>query len=236
MTFTAFLSTDDVSAVRMNLFGNEIQDQIDDILDGTSTIVLNASDFTNAQHDHSSAGEGGKVAESAVSVSGGAAGQVLTVNAGGTASEWADTPTTALTTKGDLLTKNAAGDLVRVAVGTNEHVLVADSAQTAGMKWAGRVRMATGTYTGDAAATKAITGLGFQPEFVMIYLQFATTSRMVFKSDQDGTGAYNLTNGFANDHIVSLDADGFTVGDGTGTSNQFNVNASVYSYIAWRND
>lgn len=235
MSFTAFLSTDDVTATRMNQFGNEIQDQLDDILDGTTTVVLNASDFTAAQHDHSSASEGGKIAESGVSVSGGAAGQVLTVNSGGTASEWADTSTTALTSKGDLLTKNAGGDLIRVAVGTNTHVLVADSAQAEGMKWQGRTRMVTGTYTGDGAATKAISGLGFQPEAVLIFPQIVSAGQTGIKTDQDTTYTYAPA-GYQVDHIVSLDSDGFTVGDGSGSSNVFNVGARVYTYIAWRND
>lgn len=92
----------------------------------------------------------------------------------------------------------------------------------------------TGTYTGDGGATKAITGLGFQPKAVIIYTQATgVTSLLAFKTNQDGTGAYNLTNGFAVDHIVSLDANGFTVGDGTATSNQYNVNARVYTYIAF---
>jgi hypothetical protein len=42
---------------------------------------------------------------------------------------------TTLTTKGDLLTRDASA-LARLGVGTNNHVLTADSAETLGMKWA----------------------------------------------------------------------------------------------------
>ncbi|MBZ0308970.1 MAG: hypothetical protein K8I82_23095 [Anaerolineae bacterium] len=91
----------------------------------------------------------------------------------------------------------------------------------------------TGEYTGDGTATQSIN-VGFQPKMVIVYTQAsAVTSLLAVKTDQDGTGAYNLSNGFATDHIISLDANGFTVGDGTGTSNQYNVNTRLYTYIAF---
>ena len=39
---------------------------------------------------------------------------------------------------------------------------------------------------------------------------------------------------YKDDHIISLDADGFTVGDGTGDGNRMNANGIVYEYLAWR--
>lgn len=40
------------------------------------------------------------------------------------------------TTKGDLWVATGAGVLVRLGVGTNDHVLTADSGEATGMKWA----------------------------------------------------------------------------------------------------
>ena len=40
------------------------------------------------------------------------------------------------TTKGDLLAATASATIARVGVGTNGQVLTADSAETAGVKWA----------------------------------------------------------------------------------------------------
>jgi hypothetical protein len=41
-----------------------------------------------------------------------------------------------VTTKGDIVAATAANTLARVGVGTNGFALVADSAQSAGVKWA----------------------------------------------------------------------------------------------------
>ena len=108
----------------------------------------------------------------------------------------------------------------------------------------GGVPLATGTYTGDGNATQAIVNVGFQPKFVLIYLQ--TVGGFVLswgqKTDQDGLNTQVSTNyGFGGnqvfhydlDHIISLDAGGFTVGDGTGNANVFNVLAQVYTWVAW---
>lgn len=88
----------------------------------------------------------------------------------------------------------------------------------------------TGTYTGDGAATKAITGVGFQPSVVIVHDQ---DNEMGVKTDQDGTKTFRYSS-YQDDHIVSLDSDGFTVGDGTASANLYNTNTTVYTYIAWR--
>ena len=96
------------------------------------------------------------------------------------------------------------------------------------------VKLGVGTYQGDGAATLGVTGVGFLPKTITIYAQ--VDSYFAFKSNVDGTGAYinNATGAFTDDHVISLDADGFTVGDGTvGPTNIFNVNGRTYTYIAF---
>lgn len=102
--------------------------------------------------------------------------------------------------------------------------------------------LVTGTYTGNGAATQAITGLGFKPRAVLIYPN-ATSGVNVgqfTKTDRDGTFAFGTlvtggaVDGAKTDQIISLDSDGFTVGDGTGSANVLNINLSTYTFMAWR--
>lgn len=96
--------------------------------------------------------------------------------------------------------------------------------------------MKTGTYTGDGNPTKAVTGVGFQPRFLWIFSQVDATGTIGRKTDQDGTSSGYSTSDYETDYIISLDSDGFTVGDGTGGTggNVFNVNARSYAYVAFR--
>lgn len=109
----------------------------------------------------------------------------------------------------------------------------------------GGVQVATGTYVGNGALTQAIVGVGFQPKFVMIYphdngsvLDFP----IGFRTDRDGGFAYWWWRGagpgtFDYDlgNIISLDVDGFTVGDGSIglTPNNFNALGVTYTYLCW---
>ena len=100
-------------------------------------------------------------------------------------------------------------------------------------------KIATGTYTGDGAATQAITGVGFRPKLVIIYRPLDSGNTPGFKIDADTTSALYYRTAltsyiYQDDAIISLDADGFTVGDSTPIFiNTFNVNAQVYTYTAW---
>jgi hypothetical protein len=100
-----------------------------------------------------------------------------------------------------------------------------------------QLSVAIGSYTGDGGATKAITGLEFQPRAVDIYAKTdgPAFGRFGTKTDQDGTNALISSNQYETDHIISLDSGGFTVGDGTASTNgnTMNINAVVYVYKAW---
>ena len=90
----------------------------------------------------------------------GTAGQVLRVNSGGTAPEWATTADqTPLTTKGDLFGFDTAD--ARIPIGTNGQVLTADSTENLGLKWAapasGALTLISSTTIGTTVATVAIT-------------------------------------------------------------------------------
>jgi hypothetical protein len=96
---------------------------------------------------------------------------------------------------------------------------------------AAAMRVATGTYTGSGIDNRAFTGLGFQPDIVMIKISTATsgvirTSTMV----GDASKPLTLVGALAPNLVQSLDADGFTVG----TDTRVNASASTYYWVAMK--
>lgn len=100
-------------------------------------------------------------------------------------------------------------------------------------------RVYTANYTGDGEYTHAITGIGFAPKFLRIWVYVTT-----FTSDHSdekldmmyGNVSYrHYWDGLHSSYlwgIVSLDADGFTVCDGDGDADP-NTDGQVYVYIAY---
>jgi len=86
-------------------------------------------------------------------------------------------------------------------------------------------------YTGDGSADNDITGVGFAPDFVWAKNRGAADAHWVLDSTRGATkGLY--TNGTAaentQNHLISFDSDGFSVG------NQANgLNTSSNNYVAW---
>ena len=94
------------------------------------------------------------------------------------------------------------------------------------------MNMVTGTYDGDAADGRGITGLGFQPDFVIIKGASALYETVARTSAMPGDATKQLVGGvalFANG-IESLDADGFTLG----SDSRVNANGETYYWTAFK--
>ena len=87
--------------------------------------------------------------------------------------------------------------------------------------------MSVSSYTGNALASRSITGLGYSPEAVMVFGATAVTPALRVAGMTTGF-AFDTGTGIANS-ITALGADGFTLGDSTST----NTNAVVYHYVSW---
>ncbi|MCJ7560480.1 hypothetical protein MUO79_07660 [Candidatus Bathyarchaeota archaeon] len=106
---------------------------------------------------------------------------------------------------------------------------------------AGGGKTAYATYTGDGAATQAIVGVGFRPRFVQILERTNNDATVKFACAITEDGGNTLlmqnfpsTTFYELDHVISFDADGFTVGDGTGgVGNQLNKAGIDYNYICF---
>lgn len=98
-----------------------------------------------------------------------------------------------------------------------------------------------GTYTGDGNITQAITGIGFSPKRLKVWERITTTNTVIEGYETTSTivddnilgQAIRDTNGKTQvGALVSLDADGFTVGDPPipGAGNHPNILGTIYNY------
>ena len=177
----------------------------------------------------------------------GSAGQVLRVNSGGNAPEWATTADqTPLTTKGDLFTFDTAD--ARLGVGANGTVLTADSAETKGLKWAAPASGALTLITTQAFTTSAALNINdiFSTTYDHYKLIFtmsnsastAITARLRVSGADNTNSSYNtqrLTVSATNvTAAVATSATSFEVTDYT-ASETFIVDAMFYNPFASKN-
>jgi hypothetical protein len=112
-------------------------------------------------------------------------------------------------------------------VGTNSRVnMVGDDYYWVAFKTNSQA-MAVGNYTGNGAFTRNVTGVGFQPEMVMVFGD--TGQRAVLRTvDMSRTFRFELGTG-STTGLTGSGGDGFTVGN----SAEVNSNGVAYHYVAF---
>lgn len=124
------------------------------------------------------------------------------------------------TTKGDIIVSNGT-DNIRIAVGTNDQVLTADSAQASGVKWATPsgtplIRAGALTKTISSSTTSTIAhGLGATPRMVRLSMKnkISTSDANYFNSTQS-SNYFILDDASINS---SVSGNSFRVGTATGS-------------------
>ena len=92
----------------------------------------------------------------------------------------------------------------------------------------------TGNYTGNGVDNRSITGIGFQPD-VVIVKRMDGADGAFFRSASMASGksiTLRSDSGVVDNVIQALNSDGFEVG----TDNAVNLNTATYTYIALKDD
>ena len=95
-------------------------------------------------------------------------------------------------------------------------------------------RMKCGSYTGNGVNNREITGIGFQPDYVIVKRAGGTNdtdSSFVFRTKTMGTNeSYVFCGSALTNGIKSFTSDGFTLG----TDDRVNKNGETYHYIVFK--
>jgi len=90
-----------------------------------------------------------------------------------------------------------------------------------------------GSYTGDGSTPRAITGIGFAPDLVIVKNVGVSTNSQIRFAGQSTSGSLDMAGNQARSQgILSLDADGFTVGSDTSV----NYSGHLCVYLAIQDD
>lgn len=142
-------------ATAIETLGDAIDASLADLKGGTTGQILSKTSATDMDFTW--------VAPTSADITGVTAG--TGISGGGTSGDVTITNSmaTAIDAKGDLIAGTAADSFSRLAVGTNGHVLTADSAEATGMKWAAAAggsytTLASGTLSGSALSLSSISG------------------------------------------------------------------------------
>jgi hypothetical protein len=132
----------------------------------------------------------------------------------------AQIPDSLLTTKGDLIAATGASTPARLAVGSNDQVLIADSTAATGIKWGtpssgGMTSLATGTLSSTSATISSIS-------------QAYTDLLLVINNPYVTTGSHSLTLRVNGVSTATYTGSLLLGGTGGSATDRYSANSSLY--------
>jgi hypothetical protein len=157
----------------------------------------------------------------------------------------AQIPDSLLTTKGDLIAATGASTPARLAVGTNDYVLTADSTASTGVKWAalpsggGMTLLSTTSLTGTSVTISSISQGYTDLQILLPGMAFASNTNVYVRWNNDSSNS--ITTGYS-----YYSGGGFRATDGqlasTGVTSHHaalympNYASSTYKKPGWGNE
>lgn len=153
-------------ALAMRTLGNSIDTSFVDLKGGTTGQILSKASNTDLDYTWITNDVGDITAVTAgTGISGGGTSGAVTIT---------NSMATAIDAKGDLVAGTGADTFDRLAVGTNNYILMADSSATTGLKWSGAWTTWTPTLTNITQGNGTVTARYYQMGTI-VFFDFAFT-------------------------------------------------------------
>lgn len=199
-------------AAAMRTLGNAIDTSMVDLKGGTTGQILSKTSNTDMDFTWIANDQGDITGVTAgTGISGGGTSGAVTIT---------NSMATTIDAKGDLVIGTGADTFDRLAVGTNNYVLTADSTQTTGVKWAavssgGQTLLSTTSLSGSSTTISSISG-SYKHLYIIVEGAYCNTAdtwlRFRFNSDTAGNYVSESAKIYGANSVSGLDGNAETYG------------------------